>query len=170
MVEAAVVVTVLAVFLGVIAFVHRSYARRLEDQALTRFEALSFASHDCSASAQPPSGSRSAGVPRPSDVVAEGAARDDVPRSLALGQSGATERAEITGALERDGSIAHSERVSAVSARATAPSTRGPSILERHIRSESHVLCNQKARTADPMALVELAMEAAERAPRGGLP
>lgn len=169
MVEAAVVVTVLAVFLGVTAYVHRRSVRRIDDQAATRFESLSYASHDCEAGPSAEVGSQRASRSASLDAASDRRSKVDLSRALGHHGERGSERAEVEGALGRDGSIATAERRSKVSERSTDPSQSSAWRLEGTVQSASYVMCNQRARETGPEAMIDLAMGAADGARHGGL-
>jgi hypothetical protein len=145
MVEAAVVIPTLLVFLGVTIFSYRSYDRKLTIQTRTRSSVLHYASHACEGS-PPASISQQGG-----QVDLPDAQAGEVDR--AASRLRASERAGVSRALNMARSQA-SERV-----QASASQNGEKVLLERTVRASSAVACNEKRYDNQWTALIEFAID-----------
>ena len=140
LVEAAVVIPVMLVFLGCIMFTNRSYEAKIDKQMGTRAGILFYASHNCEgdvpAGATPPvretgdSGQSQAGAP-------SGAATD--PNRL--GGGGNTGGAAA--GMDRSWNTAHA-KPSDSTVYGSAVQDRTRVFMSRTIHAESQVACNEK--------------------------
>jgi Flp pilus assembly protein TadG len=136
-VEAALVMPVMAVFLGLIAFTHHSYAAKIDKQAATRSGTLFYASHACT-------GDMPADVTKmavDNDVGADSKADAD---SAKLGGSNSP---GATSAVSRDGNWAKSTPP-ATNVTGLAASDHGLITLNRKISAGSEVACNEPVFTS----------------------
>lgn len=137
LVEAAVVIPVMLVFLGCIMFANRSYEAKLDKQMGTRAGILYYASHNCE-------GAVPAGIMPPIRTTGDSGAE---PPS-----GPATDPSRLGGGGNSGGAAAGMER-SWNTARAAPPDTlvygsavqdRTRVFLNRSIHAESQVACNEK--------------------------
>ena len=131
-VEAALVMPVMAVFLGLIAFTHHSYAAKINRQAVNRSSTLYYASHACTG--DPPADVST--VPVNNDIGADSKADSDASK---LGQSNA---GGASAAVSRDGNWAKSTP-SPTTVTGLAASDHGIITLNRTISVGSEVACNE---------------------------
>ncbi len=140
LVEAAVVIPVMLVFLGVIMFTNRSYEMKLDRQMGTRAGILFYASHNCETN--PP-----AGVEAPARTTGDsGQSQAGVPSGAAtdpnrLGGGGNTGGASA--GMDRSWNTAHAKSDNTVYGSAVQDRTRV--FMNRAIHAESQVACNEKA-------------------------
>ena len=158
LVEAAVVITVMLVFLGCIMFSDRSYEAKLDKQMGTRAGILYFASHNCE-------GSAPAGI-APNKNTADvgnapsGAATD--PNRL--GGGGNTSGAAA--GMSKNWNMAKASPAD-TPVYGSAVMDRTRYVLNRSIHAESEVACNEKAFPNNWFAMIEFVAQFAQSG--GGL-
>lgn len=147
LVEAAVVIPVMLVFLGCIMFAHKSYSVKLDKQMGTRAGILYYASHDCEGEV-------------PNDVVPP--IKEDANPGAEVPGGPGTSPSRMGG--ENGGAAAAGIDQSWRSAHAkpadspvfgSAVQDRRTVILNRSIHAESEVACNEKARPNKWLAMVQ---------------
>jgi hypothetical protein len=136
LVEAAVVIPVMLVFLGVIMFTHRSYTAKMDKQWGTRSGVMYYASHACKGDVP------ASVVP----AVDDGAADGLIPASAAdknSGKIGGSNSPGATAGLQRSNTI--------VTAVPPADTVYGSAVqdrtrvqLQRQISAASEVACNEE--------------------------
>lgn len=143
MIEAAIVIPVLCIFIGLIVFTHRSYSTKIEKQTATRAGTLYYASHACE-------GQLPADVSSQIDDQDVGAGGSAASKNS--GKIGGTNSAGATSALSNQGAMA----------KATPPPTTvtGTAVqeqrtvnLSRQITAGSEVACNEKEYPSKWMAV-----------------
>jgi len=152
MVEAAVVIPVMLVFLGLIMFTNKSYESKIDRQEATRAGLLYFAAHSCTK--QPPQ-SITKGMAIGNGTTTEEAdpgTPDGVPKSNADQQS-AKLGPSAQGGISKSHQLAHASPQdltitgNAIDDRKTVP-------LKRTIHAEAEVACNEKAFTSSWKAML----------------
>ena len=132
LVEAAVVIPVLLVFLGTIAFTHRSYAAKMDKQAATRAGTLFYASHACK-------GEIPADVGK---VATQNTIETDSKADADASKLGKTNAAGAESAVSRDGNWAKSQPPK-TTVNGRAVSDRRVIGLTRTVSAGSEVGCNE---------------------------
>lgn len=129
MVEAAVVIPVMVIFLGLTVFTYRGYDEKLAQQTTTRSEVLYYASHNCEGAA-------------PASVSKQGDSADVTDGDTSADGPGSKLRESERAGLDRNYNMASAQRSSVV--RGTAVEDRRTIGLSRPISSMSKVACNEK--------------------------
>jgi hypothetical protein len=151
LVEAAVVLPVMLVFLGCIMFANRSYEAKIDKQMGTRAGVLYYASHNCEGNV-------------PAGVLPPIRATGDSGQSQAGAPSGAgTNPSRLGGGGNTAGAAAGMERSwnTAKAAPADTPvlgsavQDRTRVFLNRNIHAESQVACNEKPFPNDWTAIIQ---------------
>lgn len=136
LVEAAVVIPVMLVFLGLIMFTHKSYEAKLDKQAGTRAAVLYYASHACSG--EPPEGV----VPQVTDDLDPGIP-DLAGQTAKVGAAAQKLRPSEQAGLNRSHNLVRA-RPADTTIYGTTVNDRQTSVLKRSIHAESEVGCNEK--------------------------
>jgi Flp pilus assembly protein TadG len=145
LVEAAVVIPAMLIFLGCIVFTHTSYSAKMDKQMGTRAGALYFASHNCDG--QPPADMQ------PAVEQGYGAENPD----LGGKNAGALNSDGLNAGLKQTSAMAHaSPGDTPVYGKAV---TDGRTIyLNRQIHAESEVHCNERSYPSKWTAVVKYAL------------
>lgn len=149
LVEAAVAIPVMLVFLGCIMFAHRSYDVKLDKQMGTRAGILYYGSHNCDGNV--PNGL----VPALQNGEADpGVGEGGGKANQGAGKLGGNEGGAAQAGLDRSWNLAKAKPAdtpvygSAVQDRQRVP-------LNRTIHAESEVACNEKAYTSKVTAVIQ---------------
>jgi hypothetical protein len=152
LVEASLVIGVLVVFFGCMVFVKDSYRAKIQQQHDTRLDAFSYAAHNCETGGNASKESGNANVVQTKDP-GTGKVLGNAPK----GQ----ESAGISEKTSKSLALAHSQKTEKIQGRAHGYATDGASlakntgtnaVLERQIRSDSYVFCNEHPYDADPIS------------------
>lgn len=130
MVEAAVVIPVMLIFLGLIVFTSRSYAKKLDKQTGTRASALYYASHNCE-------GDTPDSISRTTDSADPGG--DSTTADTTAQKLRPTEQA----GLQRSWNMAKAKPQD-TTINGSAVNDRQTIFFSRTIHAESEVVCNEK--------------------------
>lgn len=139
LVEAALVLPVMVMFLGMTMFVHRSYADKVDLQATTRSEILYYGSHNCE-------GSPPAAISKQGDSA-------DVTEGQGADLQDKANKGKINGGLNRDWQLAKSERNMQTQAQKVVFWKQSYQ-LSRPIKAASEVACNEKRYDNDWTAVI----------------
>jgi hypothetical protein len=134
LVEAAVVIPVMLVFLGCIMFVHKSYAMKLNKQHTTRSGAMYYASHACKGDPK--------GIPAP---IAE-SADPGIPAGPAEKNAGKVGQSNSPGAragVERSNNLVKAKPADS-DVNETAVQDRQTIKLNRKVGAFTEVACNEE--------------------------
>lgn len=138
LVEAALVLPVMVMFLGMTMFVHRSYADKIDLQATTRSEVLYYGSHNCE-------GQAPAGISQQSE--------NTDPNG---GKSPNTQQLGIKGGTNTNSNFASSSRDMQTKAQKMVFWKQSYQ-LSRPIHAKSEVACNEAREDNDWMAVINFA-------------
>ena len=134
LVEAAVVIPVMLVFIGLIMFTHKSYATKMDKQLGTRADTLYYASHACKGAA-------------PASVSTSTSSDDGtIPGSKAdqgASRVGGSNSPGASAAVNRNGNLAKSQPAD-TTVSGTAVQDRQTVNLTRQISAASEVACNEE--------------------------
>jgi hypothetical protein len=153
MVEASFVLGVMVVFWGLLQWTRQSYADKLDQMAVTRRDASFYSAHNCEEGQG--ASSKFGGT---LDVGADDPTKKALPNlGGAKGADGAQEK--VSRAQNMATASRQSKSVGFAQADLTADGTNTLQKvrLERTIKSESHVFCNEKPYDADPVSWVSFA-------------
>lgn len=139
LVEAALVLPVMVMFLGMTMFVHRSYADKIDLQATTRSEILYYGSHNCEGQA-------------PGQISLQGDSADaNNGQGGQVAQQGA--QAQIQGGTNTNMNFAKSTRSTTTQAQKVVFWKQSYQ-LSRPISAASEVACNEKRYDNDFTAII----------------
>jgi hypothetical protein len=148
LVEAAVVIPTMLVFLGCIVFSYRSYDKKLSIQTSSRSSVLSYASHNCEGGA-------------PTEVSLQGGEADINADTSQLDSAAGELRDSERAGTSRTLNIAHSSASAQVSGSAVVSATQ-KAPLQRTVSAKSGVACNEKRYDNQWTALIEFAVNFAK--------
>ena len=147
LVEAALVLPVMLVFLGLTMHVHQSYQDKTDLQMATRAESLYYGSHNCKE--QPPTeiteqGKPSTGFPGKNSGTATESADPNSGQGGEADLDGRAGKVGISGGLSRDWQLTSSSRSG------STKNTKGvfwkqSFLMNRTINAKSEVACNEEA-------------------------
>jgi hypothetical protein len=152
LVEASLVIGVLVVFLGCMKFVKDSYRGKIQQQHDTRLDAFSYASHNCE------SGGNASKEPGAASVIST---NDPGTGNVVSHAPKGSEVQGISDKTSNNLALAHSSKVEKIQGKAHGYATDNASlannsgtdaVLERQIRSDSYVFCNEHPYDADPIS------------------
>jgi hypothetical protein len=152
LVEASLVIGVLVVFLGCMVFVKDSYRGKIQQQHDTRLDAFNYAAHNCESGGNASKEAGNANIIQTNDP-GTGKVLSNAPK----GQ----ESQGISDKTSSSMALSHSTKSEKIQGRAHGYATNGASLandtgttapLERQIRSDSYVFCNEHPYDADPIS------------------
>ncbi len=138
MVEAAVVIPVMLVFLGLTMWVHNSYDEKLASQTSTRAQVLYYGSHNCEEEV-PEEMSQQLGTKTSGTGTGKGEQADDPNHGDATGTK---EPPTAEGGLKRSWALAYTHRDTTVGG--SAVQDREKVTFQVPITADSEVACNEK--------------------------
>jgi len=133
LVEAAVVIPVMLVFLGLIVFVHKAYDTKIVKQTNTRATTLYYASHNCKGNV--PDSLSPSGVGTSSQA-------DPVAGDGTVQKGGSSTKLDATAGLQTAWNYAH-VKPEDTTVTGSASNDRKIVSLSRNVHSESEVYCNE---------------------------
>lgn len=142
MAEAIVVMTVLLVFLGMILWVHRAYAAKIDQSANTRSDVLFYASHNCETAPEVEEPAHAPAVTTEGEAVGVDGEDPATAEKLAEdfhGKSGA--KVSATG-LKRNWNVVSAMREQDVDGSAIVNLEKKK--MTTHVKTQSWVACNEK--------------------------
>ena len=134
LVEAAVVIPVMLVFLGLIMFTYRSYAMKMDQQTTLRASVLSYASHDCEG-----------GMQDMGDITAEDPSGGGAASTSPLERPAGNLKMKETGIGAFTPTVNRATGRKSAIAQGSAANDRKLVTFSRPVTTMSTVACNQKA-------------------------